>query len=105
MANRARIRNAVDKAMTEDLSDRMRNGEVAGPSGGDEAEIMIGRGLRLPVALDMKVREIAAKRGVAASTLIRQWIEMGVAGEDSNAAVVPLAELEAAIARLSRRAA
>ena len=104
MANRARIRAGVERAMTEDLSDHMGDGEIVGATGGD-TEIMIGRGLRLPSALDGRVREIAAARGVAASALIRQWIEMGVAGEDSSAAVVPLAELEAAIAKLSRRAA
>ncbi len=104
MPSRARIRRAVGRAMTEDLSDQMREGDVAEPTGGD-TEVMIGRGLRLPVALDTRVRDIADARGMPASALIRQWIEAGIAGEDSDAAVVPLAELEAAIARLSRRAA
>jgi len=95
-----RIRKAVDYGMTHDLSER--HVEVDLEPVHASQEIMVGRGLRLPVELDAEIRRIAAARGVAPSALMRQWIEAGVAGERADAAVVPLAELQKAISRLSR---
>lgn len=103
-SRRDRIRETVGRAMTEDLSDQMADAEVEAAAG-SETEVMVGRGLRLPLEIDRAVREIAADRGIAPSTLIRQWIEAGVAGERADAAVVPLTELQAAIAKLTRKPA
>ncbi|WP_344751058.1 hypothetical protein [Micromonospora olivasterospora] len=36
------------------------------------------RGVRLPVNLDQRVRDAADAAGVKASTLIREWIELGL---------------------------
>jgi hypothetical protein len=103
-SRRDRIRATVGRAMTEDLSDQMVAGE-AQPANGGDTEVMVGRGLRLPLEVDRAFREIAADRGMAPSSLIRQWIEAGVAGERADAAVVPLAELQEAIAKLTRKPA
>lgn len=44
-----------------------------------EPEVLVSRSLRLSVPTYEEVRSIASKRGVSASTLMRQWIEEGLA--------------------------
>jgi len=98
----ARRKVAVDYAMTHDLSDG--DWQPGGPLGGS-IDVMVGRGLRLPVDLDREIRSIAEVRGMPASALMRLWIEAGVARERSTTAVVPLAALHDIIDQLARRAA
>jgi hypothetical protein len=103
-SNRDRIRDTVAHAMVTDLSDVLRDGPDAHvdlPTVVD-SEIMVGRSMRLPAALDASVREIAARRGVKPSTLIRQWIEAGVADEQADT-LVSLAEVLSVLNTLSRR--
>lgn len=40
--------------------------------------VMVVRSLRLPVELDERIKTAATQRGASASTLIREWIELGL---------------------------
>ncbi len=66
-----------------------------------DAEPMVSRGLRLPVSLDQRVRAAAERSGVPFSTLIREWIELGLTEMDDDR-VVPLAVLRRAIAHATQ---
>jgi predicted DNA-binding protein len=48
------------------------------------APVMVVRSLRLPVALDARVKAAAEQRGVPTSTLIREWIEQELAALDHD---------------------
>ncbi len=63
---------------------------------------MVSRSLRLPIDLDQRIRELAESRGVGATTLMRQFIEAGVAELDDTA-VVPLADVHRVLAALARQ--
>ena len=101
---RTKIRDTVSHAMGTDLTEVLRDGADANvdlPAVVD-SEVMVGRGLRLPAALDAAVREIASKRGIRPSSLIRQWIETGVADEEADQ-VVSLAEVRRVLGTLGHR--
>jgi predicted DNA-binding protein len=66
-----------------------------------ESEPMVSRGIRLPVLLDERVKAAAAKAGVPFSTLIREWIELGLTEMDDDR-TVPLAALRRAIAHATQ---
>jgi hypothetical protein len=63
---------------------------------------MVSRSLRLPVDVDQHIREAAAARGIGATTLMRQFIEAGLAELD-EAVTVPLADVRRALAALARQ--
>jgi hypothetical protein len=44
-----------------------------------EGEPMVVRSLRLPLALDRRIKAAATARQVSVSTLLREWIELGLA--------------------------
>jgi predicted DNA-binding protein len=62
---------------------------------------MVSRSLRLPVDVDQRIRAAADARGIGATTLMRQFIEAGLAELDESA-VVPLAEVHRVLAALAR---
>jgi predicted DNA-binding protein len=66
-----------------------------------DTEPMVSRGLRLPVSLDQRVRAAAERSGVPFSTLIREWIELGLTEMDDDR-TVPLAVLRRAIAHATQ---
>jgi predicted DNA-binding protein len=66
-----------------------------------ESEPMVSRGVRLPVSLDERVKAAAAKAGVPFSTLIREWIELGLTEMD-DARTVTVAALRRAIAHAAQ---
>lgn len=66
-----------------------------------EAEPMVMRGVRLPVSLDERVREAAMRAGVPFSTLIREWIELGLTETETDQQV-SLAALRRAIAHAAQ---
>ncbi|HET9516535.1 MAG TPA: hypothetical protein VFO77_02285 [Actinoplanes sp.] len=66
-----------------------------------DTEPMVSRGLRLPVSLDQRVRAAAERAGVPFSTLIREWIELGLTEMDDDRQV-PLAVLRRAIAHATQ---
>lgn len=62
---------------------------------------MVMRGVRLPVGLDQRVRAAAPAAGVKPSTLIRQWIEVGLT-ELENDKSVSLSALRHTIAHATQ---
>jgi predicted DNA-binding protein len=66
-----------------------------------ETEPMVMRGVRLPVDLDQRVRAAADTAGVKPSTLIREWIELGLT-ELENDKPVSLSALRRAIAHATQ---
>ena len=62
---------------------------------------MVSRSLRLPLEVDQRIRDVAQKRGVGATTLMRQFIEAGLAELDDTA-VIPLADVRRVLAALAR---
>jgi predicted DNA-binding protein len=66
-----------------------------------ESEPMVMRGVRLPVTLDQRVRAAAEKTGMPFSTLIREWIELGLTEMEDDRAI-PLAALRRAIAHATQ---
>lgn len=66
-----------------------------------ESEPMVMRGVRLPVGLDQRVRAAAEKAGVPFSTLVREWIELGLTEMDDDRPV-SLSALRRAIAHATQ---
>ena len=62
---------------------------------------MVSRSVRLPLETYERVRAAADARGIGDTTLMRQWIEAGLADLDDSA-TVSLADVRRALAALSR---
>jgi predicted DNA-binding protein len=62
---------------------------------------MVSRSVRLPLETYERVRAAADARGIGVTTLMRQWIEAGLAELDDSA-TVSLADVRRALAALSR---
>ncbi|TDB80870.1 MULTISPECIES: hypothetical protein [unclassified Micromonospora] len=62
---------------------------------------MVSRSVRLPLETYERVRAAAEARGIGVTTLMRQWIEAGLADLDDSA-TVSLADVRRALASLSR---
>lgn len=58
-------------------------------------------GVRLPVGLDQRVRAAAERAGVPFSTLIREWIELGLTETETDRQV-SLAALRRAVAHATQ---
>lgn len=61
---------------------------------------MVSRSVRLPVDTYERVRAAADARGIGVTTLMRQWIEAGLADLDDSA-TVSLADVRRALASLA----
>lgn len=61
---------------------------------------MVSRSVRLPVDTYERVRAAAEARGLGVTTLMRQWIEAGLADLDESA-TVSLADVRRALAALA----
>ncbi|MEH1014937.1 hypothetical protein V6U90_17720 [Micromonospora sp. CPCC 206060] len=61
---------------------------------------MVSRSVRLPVETYERVRAAAEARGIGVTTLMRQWIEAGLADLDDSA-TVSLADVRRALAALA----
>ncbi len=61
---------------------------------------MVSRSIRLPVDTYDRVRAAADERGIGVTTLMRQWIEAGLADLDDSA-TVSLADVRRALAALA----
>ena len=66
-----------------------------------QAEPMVMRGVRLSVGMDQRVRAAAERAGVPFSTLIREWIELGLTESETDQQV-SLAALRRAIAHVTQ---
>jgi predicted DNA-binding protein len=84
-----------------DLSAVIANGVDANLPVPDTDVPMVSRSLRLPVEVDQRIRAAADARGIGATTLMRQFVEAGLAELDDSA-VVPLAEVHRVLAALAR---
>ncbi|TCB96303.1 hypothetical protein E0H26_17020 [Micromonospora zingiberis] len=62
---------------------------------------MVSRSVRLPLETYERVRAAADARGIGVTTLMRQWIEAGLADLDDSA-TVSLADVRRAIASLAQ---
>jgi predicted DNA-binding protein len=70
-----------------------------------ESEVpMVSRSVRLPLDLYDRVRSAAEERGLGVTTLMRQWIEAGLADLDDTA-TVSLADVRRALAALAHPSA
>ena len=84
-----------------DLSAVIANGADANLPAPDTDVPMVSRSLRLPLDVDQRIRTAAEARGIGATTLMRQFVEAGLAELDDSA-VVPLAEVHRVLAALAR---
>ena len=62
---------------------------------------MVSRSVRLPLDLYERVRSAADERGLGVTTLMRQWIEAGLADLDDST-TVSLADVRRALAALAQ---
>jgi predicted DNA-binding protein len=62
---------------------------------------MVSRSVRLPLDTYERVRQAADARGLGVTTLMRQWIEAGLADLDDSA-TVSLADVRRALAALAQ---
>ncbi|GAB2920087.1 hypothetical protein GCM10027280_03960 [Micromonospora polyrhachis] len=62
---------------------------------------MVSRSVRLPLDTYERVRAAADARGIGVTTLMRQWIEAGLADLDESA-TVSLADVRRALAALAQ---
>ncbi|WP_028478784.1 hypothetical protein [Nocardia sp. CNY236] len=87
----------------QNLSELLANGADVDIPVPDTATPMVSRSLRLPADLYEQLHALAAERGIGATTLMREILAAGVASAD-NTAVVPLADVQRAIASLAHPA-
>ncbi|HEY6596230.1 MAG TPA: hypothetical protein VI011_19325 [Asanoa sp.] len=95
--------DAVKRFHDDELAELISEGEPAELPTPDEEQPMVSRSVRLPVATYERVRAAADARGIGVTTLMRQWIEAGLADLDDSA-TVSLADLRRALATLPRSA-
>lgn len=81
-----------------DLIDDRPGAQVPPP---DSDVPMISRSVRLPLDTYERVRAAADARGLGVTTLMRQWIEAGLADLDDSA-TVSLADVRRALAALAQ---
>jgi predicted DNA-binding protein len=91
----------MKKALDRNLADEIALGDEAGLPVPDTDVPMVSRSLRLPLDLYQRVCAAAQQRGVGVTTLMRQFVEAGIAELDDTA-VVTVADLRLALASLAR---
>ncbi|WP_432831388.1 hypothetical protein [Dactylosporangium sp. CA-092794] len=100
---RAEDRDTIDRYRRGDLETQARVNtepiEVA-------AEVMVSRSLRLPTDVFEELAALASERGVAWSTLVRQWVVDGIlaAKQAAGADVDPAIELQRGVAMITHAA-
>lgn len=80
-----------------DLIDDRPDAQVPPP---DSDVPMVSRSVRLPLDTYERVRSAAEERGLGVTTLMRQWIEAGLADLDDST-TVSLADVRRALAALA----
>ncbi|MCW6010636.1 BrnA antitoxin family protein [Micromonospora sp. CPCC 205371] len=93
-------RHDAIKRFHEGGDDLVSDGQAAELPVPDSDVPMVSRSVRLPVETYERVREAAEARGIGVTTLMRQWIEAGLADLDDSA-TVSLADVRRAIAALA----
>jgi predicted DNA-binding protein len=84
------------------LGDLITDGAPAELPTPDTDEPMVSRSVRLPLDTYERIREAADARGLGVTTLMRQWIEAGLADLDDTATVT-LADVRRALAALAQQ--
>lgn len=79
---------------------RPGDGRFPGVTVPDTDEPMVSRSVRLPLHTYERVRTAADARGLGVTTLMRQWIEAGLAELDDST-TVSLADVRRAISALA----
>lgn len=82
------------------VADRIGDGRPVELPTPDTDVPMVSRSVRLPVDTYERVRAAAEARGLGVTTLMRQWIEAGLADLDESA-TVSLADVRRALAALA----
>ena len=95
--------DAVERFRDGEVAEPISEGAPAAPPTPGEEQPMVSRSVRLPVATYERVRVAAGARGIGVTTLMRQWIETGLADLDDSA-TVSLADLRRALATLPKSA-
>jgi hypothetical protein len=62
------------------------------PVGHPDGDVKIGKSLRVPMAMFTEISEVAERRRMSWSALVREWIAEGLAGE-ADTAVDPVVRL------------
>jgi predicted DNA-binding protein len=91
----------MKKALDRNLADEIELGDEQGLPAPDADVPMVSRSLRLPLDLYQRVCAAANDRGVGVTTLMRQFVEAGIAELDDSA-VVTLADVRLALASMAR---
>lgn len=91
----------MKKALDRNLADEIVLGDEVGLPVPDTDVPMVSRSLRLPLDLYQRVCAAAQERGVGVTTLMRQFVEAGVAELDDSA-VVSVADVRRALGSLTR---
>jgi predicted DNA-binding protein len=91
----------MKKPLDRNLADDIALGDESGLPVPDSDVPMVSRSLRLPVDLYQRVCAAAHERGIGVTTLMRQFVESGIAEMDDSA-VVSLADARRALAHLAR---
>jgi predicted DNA-binding protein len=95
-------RDAIDRfhAADDGLGELIDEGQPVELPRPDTDEPMVSRSIRLPLETYERVRAAADARGIGVTTLMRQWIETGLAELDDSA-TVSLADVRRALAALA----
>lgn len=91
----------MTSALDASLADAIATGDEAGLPVPDTTAPMVSRSLRIPLELDQAVRAAADARDIPATTLMRQFIEAGLAELTADTALVPLADVRRVLATLA----
>ncbi|BCJ67166.1 ribbon-helix-helix protein, CopG family [Polymorphospora rubra] len=83
------------------LDDLIGDSQPVGLPTPETDEPMVSRSVRLPVETYERIRAAADARGMGVTTLMRQWIEAGLADLDDSA-TVSLADVRRALAALAQ---
>lgn len=94
------MNNNINKIFEGSLANEMAVAADANLPTPDTDMPMVSRSLRIPLEIDQRLRQLAETRGIGATTLMRQFIEAGLAEMDDTA-VVPLADVRRLLATLA----
>jgi predicted DNA-binding protein len=97
-----RRNNKVEQILAEDHADAITDASAVDHPVPDTEIPMVSRSVRLPLDVYEAVRQAAEARGVGVTTLMRQFIEAGLAELDETA-MVPLGDARRALAALASR--
>ncbi|MPZ28137.1 MAG: hypothetical protein GEV12_17430 [Micromonosporaceae bacterium] len=80
----AELLDVAEDLLSEDLADSLADDDGATPVPPAPGEPMVVRSLRLPVEVHQRINAVAARHGLAASTLMREWIETELAAMEDD---------------------